>query len=44
VPWGVRLWKQIVRPIGILAAFVTVLGVFSHYTKYGPKLPPDGDV
>jgi formate dehydrogenase beta subunit len=44
VPWGVRLWKQVVRPIGILAAFVTVLGVFGHYTTYGPKLPPDGDV
>jgi len=44
VPWGVRLWKKIVRPIGMLAAFVTVLGLFGHYTKYGPKVPPDGDV
>ncbi|HEX9162285.1 MAG TPA: formate dehydrogenase N subunit beta transmembrane domain-containing protein, partial [Thermoanaerobaculia bacterium] len=41
VPWGVRLWKQVVRPLGILAAFVVVLGTFTHYTKYGPKEPLD---
>ena len=40
VPWGVRLWKQIVRPIGVIAAFATVIGFFMHYTKYGPKEPP----
>src|SRR5713226_4388735 len=40
VPWGVKLWKQIVRPIGVIAAFATVLGFFMHYTKYGPKEPP----
>jgi len=44
VPFGVRLWKQIVRPLGVLAAFVAVLGSFVHYTTYGPKVPPDGDV
>ena len=44
VPWGVRLWKQIVRPIGIAAAFVAVLGSFAHYARFGPKVPPDGDV
>jgi formate dehydrogenase iron-sulfur subunit len=42
VPWGVRLWKQIVRPIGVIAAFATVLGFFVHYGKYGPKEPPGG--
>jgi formate dehydrogenase iron-sulfur subunit len=40
VPLGVRLWKQIVRPLGVIAAFATVLGFFMHYTKYGPKEPP----
>lgn len=44
VPLGVRLWKQIVRPVGIFAAFAAVLGSFVHYTTYGPKVPPDGDV
>jgi formate dehydrogenase iron-sulfur subunit len=41
VPWGVRLWKQVVRPIGALMAFVTVLGVFVHYGRFGPKEPPE---
>jgi len=44
VPWLVRGWKSILRPVGVLAAFATILGVFGHYTKYGPKEPPDGDV
>jgi formate dehydrogenase beta subunit len=41
VPWGVRLWKQVVRPIGVVAAFATVLGFFVHYTRFGPKVPPE---
>ena len=44
VPWGVWLWKRFLRPLGIVAAFVAVLGSFAHYTTYGPKVPPDGDV
>ena len=44
VPWLVRTWKSILRPVGVLAAFATILGVFGHYTKYGPKEPPEGDV
>ena len=41
VPWGVRLWKSVVRPIGVIAAFATVLGFFVHYTRFGPKVPPE---
>jgi len=41
VPWGVRLWKQVVRPIGVIAGFAAILGFFVHYTKYGPKEPPE---
>jgi formate dehydrogenase iron-sulfur subunit len=37
VPWGVKLWKKILRPLGVLTIFGAVLGVFAHYTKYGPK-------
>jgi formate dehydrogenase iron-sulfur subunit len=44
VPWGVWLWKKFLRPLGIVAAFVAVLGSFAHYTTYGPKVPPDGDI
>src|SRR5512141_273693 len=39
VPWGVRLWKQIVRPVGVAAAFLSIFAVFAHYTKFGPKQP-----
>jgi formate dehydrogenase iron-sulfur subunit len=42
VPWGVRLWKSVVRPLGVIAAFATILGFFGHYAKYGPKEPPGG--
>lgn len=42
VPWGVRLWKQIVRPLGVAAAFLSIFAVFGHYTKYGPKVPAAG--
>ena len=37
VPIGVRVWKQILRPVGVIAAFLSIFAVFSHYTKYGPK-------
>ena len=41
VPWGVRLWKQIVRPAGVFIAFAAVLGTFLHYGRFGPKEPPE---
>jgi formate dehydrogenase iron-sulfur subunit len=37
VPWGVKFWKKIVRPLGVLAIFGAIAGAFAHYTKYGPK-------
>jgi formate dehydrogenase beta subunit len=37
VPWGVKFWKKILRPLGVVAVFGAVLGAFAHYTKYGPK-------
>jgi formate dehydrogenase iron-sulfur subunit len=40
VPWGVRLWKKVVRPLGAIAAAFAVIGVFAHYTQYGPKEVP----
>jgi formate dehydrogenase iron-sulfur subunit len=43
VPWGVKIWKSIVRPIGVLAGFFTLFAVFGHYTKYGPKEPPSDE-
>jgi formate dehydrogenase iron-sulfur subunit len=38
VPWGVKLWKKVLRPLGVLAVFGAVAGAFAHYTKYGPKV------
>src|SRR6266849_2833370 len=40
VPWGVKLWKKIVRPLGVIAAAAAVIGVFGHYTAFGPKEVP----
>jgi formate dehydrogenase iron-sulfur subunit len=40
VPLLVRLWKSVLRPVGVLAAFGAVIGTFLHYTKYGPSEPP----
>jgi formate dehydrogenase beta subunit len=37
VPWGVKLWKKVLRPIGGLAILGAVLGAFAHYTRFGPK-------
>jgi len=37
VPWSVKFWKKILRPLGMVAIFGAVLGAFAHYTKYGPK-------
>jgi len=37
VPWGVKLWKKVLRPLGVLAIFGAVIGAFSHFNKYGPK-------
>ena len=37
VPWGVKFWKKVLRPLGAIAIFGAVVGAFSHYTKYGRK-------
>jgi formate dehydrogenase beta subunit len=37
VPWGVKLWKKVLRPFGAVAIFGAVIGAFAHYTKYGRK-------
>src|SRR6266550_7802851 len=43
VPWLVRTWKSILRPVGVLAAFATILAFFGHSTKYGLKEPPNAN-
>ena len=43
VSLGVKIWKQVVRPLGVIAGFLTIFAVFGHYTKYGPKEPPSDE-
>jgi hypothetical protein len=42
VPIGVRVWKSVLRPLGLVAMLGAVLGVFGHYMTYGPKEPKEG--
>jgi formate dehydrogenase iron-sulfur subunit len=37
VPVLVRLWKNVLRPIGALAIFGAVVGAFGHYMNHGRK-------
>jgi formate dehydrogenase iron-sulfur subunit len=43
VPLLVKLWKSVLRPIGVVALFGAVLGAFSHYTKFGRKEVREAD-
>jgi len=37
VPWGVKLWKKVIRPLGGIAIFGAVIGAFGHYMNHGRK-------
>jgi formate dehydrogenase beta subunit len=37
VPLLVKFWKSVLRPLGAVAIFGTVIGAFAHFTKYGRK-------
>jgi formate dehydrogenase iron-sulfur subunit len=37
VPTAVRVWKSVLRPLGLLAIFGAVLGTFGHFMNHGPK-------
>jgi formate dehydrogenase iron-sulfur subunit len=43
VPLGVKLWKKILRPLGVVAIFGAIFGAIGHYTKYGPKTAAGAD-
>jgi formate dehydrogenase iron-sulfur subunit len=42
VPLGVRLWKSVLRPLGLVAMLGAVAGVFGHFMSRGPKEPEGG--
>ena len=37
VPWTVRLWKNVVRPLGFLAIVGAIVGAFGHHLYHGNK-------
>ncbi len=37
VPILVKLWKSVLRPLGVVAVFGAVVGAFGHYLSYGKK-------
>jgi formate dehydrogenase iron-sulfur subunit len=39
IPMTYTLWKYVAKPIGLLIALLSLLGVFFHYVFTGPKLP-----
>ena len=39
VPWGVKLWKKVIRPLGLLGIFGAVVGAFGHHLWRGSKGP-----
>ncbi len=41
VPWTVRFAKSVLKPLGFIAIFGAVAGVFGHFMRYGPKKPPE---
>jgi formate dehydrogenase iron-sulfur subunit len=40
VPWTVKLWKDVLRPLGFVAIFATIAGAFGHHLYSGNQ----GDV
>src|SRR5262250_3845895 len=43
VPWSVSFSKRFLRPLGLIAIFGTIAGVFGHFLRHGPKKPPEGE-
>jgi formate dehydrogenase beta subunit len=40
VPLMTKIWKNVLRPLGVVAIFGAIAGALGHFQKYGPKLPP----
>jgi formate dehydrogenase iron-sulfur subunit len=41
VPGAVRLWKNVLRPLGAIAIAASFFGMVGHYLSIGPKKPKD---
>jgi len=42
VPGAVRLWKNVLRPLGALAIAASFFSMVGHYLAFGPKTSKDG--
>src|SRR5213594_5238298 len=42
VPTGVRFWKNVLRPVGVIAFAATFFAMVGHYLTFGPKKPKEG--
>jgi len=40
IPWAVGITKSLLRPLGLVAVFGSVVGTFGHFLGYGPKEAP----
>jgi hypothetical protein len=41
VPLSIIVWKDVLKPAGLLAAGGVVAGAFLHYITHGPKTPDE---
>jgi formate dehydrogenase beta subunit len=41
VPTGVRFWKNVLRPVGVIAFAATFFAMVGHYLTFGPKKPKE---
>jgi len=41
VPTGVRFWKNVLRPLGVIAFAATFFAMVGHYLTFGPKKPKE---
>jgi len=41
VPGAVRLWKNVLRPLGAIAIAASFFAMVGHYLSFGPKKPKD---
>lgn len=42
IPLSLVLWKEVLRPLSVLAIGATFVGTFFHYIVKGPKRPEEG--
>jgi formate dehydrogenase iron-sulfur subunit len=43
VPTSVKFWKNVLRPVGMVAMAAAIFGSIAHYLSYGPKKPKEGE-